>query len=220
MAQRTKRLTWLVCVVLGLSGCAGYELGASGLDTADAGAAGGESDDGGTGDAIDTTGYWWKLSGLLTVAAGELQPGDGVLRIAVIDDAGAAACELNLDLVSATSEAPPDPSVLGWWSVTAGGWLGDCGVEALPSPVPDSLMLGIGAMHPEIEVMLPSVDALSPLAYGQLNSAYARLKDDGPIYAYGVAGEAAAFAGSGAAVVAAPVPDGDYELQAIFAFDY
>ena len=220
MAHTTRWLTWLLCGGLGLGGCASFELGADGLDTGDVGAAGGESGDSDSGDSVDTTGYWWKLSGALSVAAGELQPLAGALRVAVIDDAGAAACELSLDIESASVVASPDPSILGWWSVTTAGWLGECGVEALPSPVPEGLMLGIGTMHPEIEVMLPSVEALSPLAYSQLNSAYARLKEEGPIYAYGVAGQAAAFAGEGAAVVSAPVPDGDYELQAIFAFDY
>jgi hypothetical protein len=219
MATRWTR--WASSALLwSAAGCSAgdFALGAgdSGIgDAADEDGAGG-GEDGGDG----TAGYWWKLSATLPVVDGALRAEGASLAVVVLDDSAAVACEVSLDLTEAEPLESPDPVIFAWWRLSSSPWEGACGVQSLPSPLPDTLELGVGALHPEIEVMLPSIEALSPLAYPQINAAYARLGEDAPVFAYGLAGVEAAYLGEGSRVEEAPLPDGEYVVQAIFAFDY
>lgn len=203
-----------------LGGCGGagaaYDLADTAMGAAaDEGEAGGGGDEGG-----DTAGYWWKLSADLPLVGGELQAEGAGLRVLVIDERGAVVCEEALGLSAVEPLEAPDPTIFGWWRLSPTPWGEGCAPQGLPSPLPDAVFVGIGALHAEIEVMLPSVDGLSPLAYPQLNGAYAQLGEGAPVFAFGLAGLEAAYRGEGAAAEAAPLPDGVYALQGIFSFDY
>lgn len=177
-------------------------------------------DDTASSDTADEPSAWMALDGQLTLTGGV--PGALTLSIGLFGDPPEEA-NCTVSRTAETGEAlgsTPDTTVYYWWRfnlVTPDDESG-CGVI-----VPDSLLLGLGALHPEILPALPEhgVDGVADSLYG----VYANPYDDGTPaqesigYAFGFAGTAQDRAGADVAVTAPPMPDGEYVLTGFYLFD-
>ena len=119
------------------------------------------------------------------------------------------------------SQDTPDPTVYHWWELL----LAPAEVSCLSAgQLPDVLVLGLGALHPEVRAQMLSrgLDDVSGSLYG----AYALLAADElalepaeqRALAYGYAGTPSDRAGETPALDAGPLPDGDYTLSGVFLF--
>lgn len=204
--------------IASLAGCGASSLGAARVDSGTASDAGG--DGGGAGeDSAAAPPRWWTLSGTLELADGAPRRATVALQVEVLDDEGAVLCAGPARVAAVESLALPDPALFGWWGLDLGAWSPTCAEgQQAARPYPDTLELGVGVLHPEIEAALPSVDGLSGSAWSRLNAAYARLDPDGELVVYGLAGPPEAYAGTAGPWLAAPLPDGTVELRAIYRF--
>lgn len=126
-------------------------------------------------------------------------------------------CESLRAPISAIDVPSPDAAIYHWWLVELPQDDGACeGAEGLPT----TLLLGLGALHPDIVAGLK--DDADQAAAGSLYGAYIAtdgVGEDGQaeaIYVYGYAGTAADLAGETIPVTAPPAPDGDYSLTPVY----
>ena len=159
---------------------------------------------------------WWRLSAGLLLQDGSPTLKDSILLVELLGDGSELLCVQELTLEGVESLEPPSELVMGWWELTPVLTEQLCGVYE--TPLPDTIRIGIGAMHSEILAVIGSTDAVDdPTA---LNAAYASILDDGPLFVYGVAGTPEAYEGLGEVVVEAPIPDGIWQLKPIYQFSY
>jgi hypothetical protein len=207
----------LVALVAGCS--AEMEAALSATDVAESD---GEGSDTGGGDAdsgLLADPVWWKLGGTLLVATdGSVDPEGSTLDLQLMDVDGVSLCDEAL-LLSGGGEAlaVPHESVYGWWRLEAAPPEGSC--ASWPSPVPSPVLLGVGAMDPDVYALLGTL-GLPEGAADDLNGAYASIDQGSTLWVYGAAGMAAAFDGDGTAAGEVPVQDGPWMLEPLFTFPY
>jgi hypothetical protein len=183
------------------------------------------SEDGGVDATIDSgvqdTGLfvqpvWWRLSAGLLLQDGSPVPKDSTLLVELLTEDGESLCvqELTIEVVEPI-EAPSE-LIMSWWGLTPTPLKQFCGVY--DTPLPDSLRIGVGSMHPEILAAIGAISAIEDPTL--LNAAYATISDDGPLLVYGVAGTPEAYEGLGEVVVEAPIPDGLWNLKPVYQFSF
>ena len=207
------RAIWIFVSALA-AGCSSYSKGTQtgGL---------GESGMADTGSADDTdfapddaTPQWWELAGTVTILDGAADANTSSLAVTLLDPDQVSICSEQSLVRSIVDEASlPDAEIYTWWRVTVGR--GDSACE--DSPLPRELLLGFGAMHPDIAAALGPA-GLDTVA-NSLNGAYVSFDDD-LIYAFGVAGPAEAFAGAADSAITVPLADGEWQIVPIFPFNY
>jgi hypothetical protein len=165
--------------------------------------------------------YWFSLGASLTLEDGV--PLAVTLSLAFYgEDLGELDCTESRDVSGiVVSRDTPDPSVFHWWRLNSVAVASAC---VNPGQLPQDLVLGLGALHPEVEAQLLSV-GLDGVA-GSLYGAYALLDpdqldldpEDQVALAYGYGGTASDRAGESDALETGPLVDGDYELTGIYLF--
>lgn len=172
-------------------------------------------DDTGAADTAHLELRWMGLSGSATVADGALSAFTVEFSL-YVDPPGEApdcvtqrAAELGELLASS-----PDASVFQWWRLPLA--VAD-GEDACLAELPEELLFGLGAMHPEIAPALEE-HGLSGVS-GSLYGAYANpYGDAGTAYVFGFAGTDMDRAGDDAAVAMGPMPNGDYSFTGFYLF--
>jgi hypothetical protein len=151
---------------------------------------------------------WYVVRADLSVIGGVASPEAATVAIDVIDaDLERVNCVVDLaaDLVTgATAESEPDSDAV-WWTVPVRSDTAPC------ANLPDTLQLGVGALHPDVRARLGTVghDDIADSLYG----AWLRA-DEGAVTVYGYAGTATDLFGDD--VAALPPPDGLYRLAPLY----
>ncbi|MES2642052.1 MAG: hypothetical protein V4850_21390 [Myxococcota bacterium] len=193
-----------------LFGCAEYDLGVNaeaGDDTGRYATPDTALED--TSDsALPADPAWYVVRADLSVVGGVASPEAATVAIDVIDaDLERVNCVVDLaaDLVTgATAETEPDSDAV-WWDVPVRSDAAPCAI------LPDTLQLGVGALHPDVRARLGAVghDDIADSLYG----AWLRA-DGGAVTVYGYAGTATDLFGDDVAVL--PPPDGLYRLAPLY----
>ncbi len=166
----------------------------------------------------------WTLSGSMVIADQVLDTDLSALRASVEDDQGASLCWEGASMAEAVrAEESPDTDVDAWWQVrllTDDG--SACASAGIDSPFPESLGIGLGPLHEEIEAVLGSELGDAPPGDQQVRSVFAALGDQGPIWVFGVAtNDAEVEPGPiGGDLSDAVVTDGQWKFTAIYPFPY
>ncbi|MDP2307641.1 MAG: hypothetical protein Q8P18_16580 [Pseudomonadota bacterium] len=192
-----------------LVGCADYDLSAGDYAKDDtAGAT--DADDSAVDDSADTEEAtdpaWYVVRADLTVAGGVATPDAASISVEIIDaDLERISCVVAVspDQVTA-AEAEPDSETV-WWAVPVRSANAPC------ATLPDTLLLGVGPLHPDARARLGSVghDAIADSLFGAWLQA-----DGGDITVFGYAGTASDLLGDDTAVL--PPPDGLYRLAPLY----
>ena len=167
---------------------------------------------------------WWRLGAELELGE-PLSPAEGSLTNAVggrltvvsLDEAEGGRCTAEAGSERLTLLAHPEPELVAWWLVVAGDWAGTCVDQGASVPL-STLQLGVGSLHPELLAVLGSVSAAGDGSERTLNGAYARFDADAPVYAFGLAGPASAYAGVGEQAVAPPLEEGTWLIEPAYSF--
>lgn len=163
-----------------------------------------------------TWAQWFSVGGTWTLAGGLPQAMTVELGAWAPEPGGEPLCVSVREATLVREVTSPDPTILGWWLVDLGR---DDAACALADEVPRRLILGLGALHPE---MAPALDRYGlQTAAAALYGAFAAFPDnsdlDGSVpYAYGFAGTSSDRAGDGVAVEQAPMPDGAYVVTPVY----
>lgn len=215
--SRRLRMTSVCLLGATLAACSAskgaYWDGASDTGFADTG------DDMETGDSPDDglEPQLWRLSAAVSIHEGALLPEESSLAITLVAADESTLCEETVALESLEAEAEsPDPAIYAWWRLEPADLQGAC--ASWPSPLPERLLLGVGALGAELRAQLEPA-GLTGLAES-LNGAYASLDEGATIYVFGVAGTAPAYAGEVGAVVDAALGDGVWIVRPIYPFAY
>lgn len=206
---------WALLYAAGCSGASGFS--PESID--DSAASDTASTGGDTGDLPDDglSPVWWKLGATLEVVDSAPVSDEGQLLLELLTEDQTSLCVDTMSVTRIQSHVePPDPQVYTWWRISHDPPAGDCATA--DDPVPDGLLLGIGAMHPEILAGLDRM-GLSEAA-DSLNAAYASLDGGETIYVFGVAGTQTTYEGDGTAAADAALTDGEWQIQALYAFSY
>ncbi len=175
-----------------------------------------------TGTTPSSTPRWYGFSAALSVQAGEVVGGAVTLAIYPEDVDQGPLCEVVREVVQAASVAPPpDPAVLGWWQVVTDGAAKGCeGAEGIGN----AAYLGIGQLHPEIEVLLDAYGLADRGA--SLYGAYASFDVPGntfgvepEVWVFGYAARPQDLVSGSPAVDEPPLPDGTYDVEPVYLFD-
>lgn len=200
-----------------LGGCAESSLDNKGGTGFDSGFFDTGGYDTGDGESDSATPVWWRLGATLLLEDGDIDDEESTLDLSLSAEDGVLICEEELPLVRSTfSSGTPDEVVLAWWRMTTSEPTGACAEWA--TPLPDTIYLGIGELHPDI---LASLDLLGLASVSDsLNGAYVSLDGGETVYVYGVAGSAAAFSGESPAADELPLFDATWTVLAVYPFAY
>ncbi len=176
-----------------------------------------------TGDsaAQDAEPVWFTLGATLTVADGLATEVEVVLGF--LDEAlDPLTCTESraVDGVVGWTETP-DPSVFHWWALALGAPEVAC---AAADQLPSQVFLGLGRLHPEVEAQLLArgLDEVASSLYGAyalVDESQLELDADQQVaWAFGYAGTESDLRGETTAAAEAPVPDGTYTVQGLYAF--
>lgn len=168
--------------------------------------------DSGLADSGQQLPSWWTLGASLSVVEGVPDPKASTLTLSVLDDGLLPYCDATAAVASAAALAPPHPDVYAWWTLT---WEPAVGCDEILFPLPENLLLGIGAMHPEVLARLTVSDVPAPT---MLNGAYTSLDSLSTLLVYGAAGQPAAWKGKGGPVDLT-LPDGTWTIEPVFSFE-
>jgi hypothetical protein len=176
-------------------------------------------EDTGDGGGSAGGGRYWTLRVQGAVSGGELDPASVVLTAQVVREDGTEVCVSTapVEAMEAVSGVLPDPLLLAWWEITPGEWSGTCQNEA-QRPLQETFFWGLGAPYEEVVAAAAGNPEVSELALPHLNTAYARFPWSEVIYAYGVVGDAAAFAGEAELLTQLPLRDGTWSTVPIYSF--
>lgn len=210
---------WLSLVLVG---CSAADSAADGARVLDSGLTGGADGDGvGSLDSgpPEPAPTWWVARGAFRMSAGEAS--DVLLEIEVQDADRNPLCEVAAAAVGVIEVQPtPDPSVYLWLEAVDLRWEGAC-LAAGGAPVGPGVRFGVGALHPDVRAVVGSTVETAPGARAEaFNGAFLQAGEGAPPYAVGVAGPAAAWEGGGTPTAAAPLPDGDWRWQALYAMPF
>lgn len=183
---------------------------ASGDDTAD-------DSDTMSADSGAQTPSWYTVGASATLSGGLLTALTVTYTLLPETPSEGPICDSPRAPIAALDVAPPDPAIYHWWLVELPGDDGGC-EDA--EPLPTTLLLGLGAMHPDIVAGLEADDAED--AASSLYGAYVAtdgVSEDGQaetVYVYGYAGTAQDFEGQTVPVSTPPAPDGEYTLTPVY----
>lgn len=190
----------------------------SGSETASAVDSRSSPDDTGAADSGEAELAWIGVGGSAVLSGGVLTDAHFDFALYVDPDVGPACTSTRSANPSAVVvEVSPDPTIYHWWRLSLE--ISD-GEDACAAPLPQSLLFGLGAMHPDIAPALPEheLDGVSDSLYG----AYANLDPEhtsaDTAFVFGFAGTAADRAGASVAVTGPPMPDGDYAFTGYYLF--
>ncbi len=211
-----------------LLACSAPDAGLGPRDNGDTGSSGAtqEDDTAGvdTGSATDSDAgspVWFNLGALVTLE--ETLATAVSLELSFYDgDLSLLHCTETWGVTGVVAESEtPDSSIYHWWRLSLAPPESDC---TSSEQLADSIHLGLGALHPEVEAQLLSqgMDLVSDSLYG----AYVLL-DPGQqdlaaaeqvALAYGYGGTLGDRAGASEAQQQGPLRDGDYEISGVFLF--
>ena len=175
-----------------------------------------ESDMGDGDTAIDAPETaWWRLSAEVEIADGQPVAASSQLAITLLTDALKPQCTEQLTLAKVAEASSPHSDVYVWWQLTTGKGDGGCAGYDLPQA---DVLLGVGAMHPDILPGLKSRGAAPDAS--ALNGAYASLDDEETLVVFGAAGLLETWSDGGAPVKAAPLTDGTWRIEPVYTFEY
>lgn len=190
-------------------------------DTASLSDSNDEVEDTGSNDTAAPMPAWFGLDGRLSFLDGQLHTSSFTFRVISEDANAGTICVVprapeSFEVRSGT----PDETVYHWWSFDLGDLPQELDCEGADQ-LPDRLLLGLGALHPELRPALAR-DGLADQAesaYGVYANFDAFSAEDADItaYAFGYAtynGEAE----DTTAVSGPPVPDGTYTLYGYYVF--
>jgi hypothetical protein len=177
------------------------------------------TDDTGDGGGSTGGGRYWTLRVQGAVSGGELEAASVVLTVQVVREDGTEVCSSTAPVTAmeAVSGALPDPLLLAWWEITPDEWSGTCQNEA-QRPLQETFYWGLGSPYDEVTAAAAGNPEVSELALPHLNTAYARFPWSEVIYAYGVVGDAAAFAGEAELLTRLPLRDGTWSTVPVYSF--
>jgi hypothetical protein len=179
----------------------------------------GSTDDTGGDDGSTGGGRYWTLRLQAAVSGGELDPASVLLTVQVVREDGTEVClsTAPVTTMEAVSGTLPDPLLLAWWEISPGEWTGSCQNDA-QRPLQQPFYWGLGAPYEEVTAAAVGNPEVSEAALPHLNTAYARFSSSEVIYAYGVVGDAAAFAGDAELLTRLPLRDGTWSSVPIYSF--
>jgi len=209
----------LIVGLLLMTGCSASKSSPGAFDSGESDGGGGSATDGGSTDTdVRDMGVYWTLDADLVVVDGVVDPAASVLHLGRRRNSSETCSDTVTPIAVVAQEELPHPSVLAWWELSwdpstllcfakgEGGW---------NQPV----LLGIGAMDPEIVAVLGHVDEVTdPLAADSLNGAYATLPGDNRLFIYGAAGPLTAWHGEGDPADGAPLPDDTWLVRTAYSF--
>ncbi|MFT4974213.1 MAG: hypothetical protein ACI8S6_000095 [Myxococcota bacterium] len=156
---------------------------------------------------------WWTLRAEIPIGDGLPQTKSASLTVTLLDADLAPVCEAAAPVLSIEPAEAPDPTIYAWWSLSTGP-IKDCIYRA--PELPDPLLLGVGAMHPELRAALSVSGEADPDA---LSGAYVSLDGLQTLLVFGAAGLPEAWEGDGApADKTTPLADGSWSLRPVFTF--
>lgn len=207
---------WLFAV---LAGCAGENnFDVMEPDTGEA-TGSGDEDTGDGGEQSETARAYWALDADLAMVDG-LPLLEGSTLGFTRREEGVDDC---VDSVAPSAvlakEALPHESVYTWWQLD---W-DPSGLSCFSSgeaPTRGSILLGVGAMHVEVQALIGRLDEVDDAAVAaSLNGAYATLPGDGRLLVFGAAGPPEAYSGEVQPAEAAPLADGGWWVRAVYPFN-
>lgn len=160
---------------------------------------------------------WWRLSAALSLKQGAPLAAKNALTIELLGSKDESLCVRELSLQSAEDWPLDSASVLAAWKLTPEPADILCGLYE--TPLDESIVLGIGEMHPDIQAAIGAIASLD--AEAPLNGAYmVTLDQPEVIYVYGVSGLVSAYAGEGEIASQLPLEDGSWLLEPVYRFSY
>jgi hypothetical protein len=170
-----------------------------------------------TDTAVIVAPKWWRLSASLALIQGIPVPEKSFLTVELLGSKDESLCTQQRPLLATEEWADAYDSVLAAWKLSPEPVELLCGLYE--PPLDESIVLGIGEMHPDIQAAIGSIPELDGDA--PLNAAY-MVSIDKPddLYVYGVAGTSTAYAGEGTVVSELPLEDGAWQLEPVYRFSY
>lgn len=200
-----------LCACSGVKGAEdGFATETGGWDTGSVSDTGSDPED--SGEAV-----WWKLGAAISIWEGAVLPEESSLGLTLLLQDGSVLCEDTLAIRELTVEEDlPDATIYSWWRVEAESPQGSC--AELRDPVPSPVLIGVGAMHPDIFATLDP-EGLADGA-SSLNAAYASINGGEDVYVFGVAGTTAAYLGDAAPADSSLLADGVWIVRPVYPFAY
>jgi hypothetical protein len=167
--------------------------------------------------AVIVAPMWWRLSASLVLVQGTPVPEKSSLTVELLGSKDESLCTQQRPLLVTEEWADAYDSVLAAWKLSPEPVELLCGLYE--PPLDESIVLGIGEMHPDIQAAIGSIPELDGDA--PLNAAY-MVSIDKPddLYVYGVAGTSTAYAGEGKVVSELPLEDESWQLEPVYRFSY
>lgn len=167
--------------------------------------------------AVIVAPMWWRLTASLVLVQGIPVPEKSSLTVELLGSKSESLCTQQRPLLTTEEWAVAYDSVLAAWKLTPEPVELLCGLY--DPPLDESIVLGFGEMHPDIQAAIGSIPELDGDA--PLNAAY-MVSIDKPddLYVYGVAGTSLAYAGEGKVVSKLPLEDGAWQLEPVYRFSY
>jgi hypothetical protein len=192
-------------------------------DTSSYLAAPAEADEDGGGGAADTgaggSRRWWRLRAGFEIVSGRPQAAGAALGLSWVSDDGEVICEGVAPVEAVEVRSVPDPQLLAWWGFTPGEWVSDCDGALGQAPLTAPFLLGVGALDAEIVAQVEGTgEPAADLPLDRLNGAWFQGGEGAPLWVYGLAGAAGAWAGEAGPAEAAPLTSGAWTLEPAFSF--
>lgn len=211
----------LIVLTMGMLGCVPSDVNSPGTRDDTAGASdtsGTPLDDSADSAAEDIAAVWFTVGGDWTVTTGALATASLSFTAYPQDPRDGAMCSSLRETTPSRDLSSPDETIYHWWLVETGADDPACPqLDALPRRI----IIGLGALHPEMAPALDRYDLES--AGASLYGSYAALVEGGDVdgaipYAFGFGGTSSDRSGQAPAVSMAPVPDGVYTVTPVYVF--
>jgi hypothetical protein len=160
---------------------------------------------------------WWRLSASLVLVQGTPVPEKSALTVELLGSKDEPLCTQQRPLLASEDWGVDYDAVLTAWKLTPEPVELLCGLYE--PPLGESIVLGVGEMHPDILAAIGSIPELDEDA--PLNAAYmVTIDKPDALYVYGVAGMSTAYAGEGEVVSKLPLEDGGWQIEPVYRFSY
>ena len=165
----------------------------------------------------------WAMSGELHVESGLLVPERSLVVAEVVDASGTTVCRQQAGLASSlrTTELPDD-DLEAWWTLQLEVRdTSTCEAAGVAGPLPVSLSMGLGPLHPEVEAVLDSEAGAAPSEQIETKSIFVAF-EEGEVWVFGLATmkPEPGVATSDAGAVHFGVEDGLWRFRAVYPFRY
>ena len=162
----------------------------------------------------------WEISGQIVLDSDVVVEDSSSLSVRLLSETRQVLCEANTVIETATAMDAtqyPDEALLGWWRLFVEPSSSEsCFSTTYTFPVPVPMMLGIGAMHPEILAAAGADESLGDIS--GLNGAYASMDGGDTVWVFGVIGTELAFEGGLDPEESAPLSDGKWLIEPVYSF--